>query len=335
MPLPSFWKRITGKLDVLRIEPFIALSNHEQLFIKARIISAYRQPLPQANHSWIANLFAAVRRYSIRVFANAEAEVQIGNSTYPTVSDEDGILTLTCVDSNPQIEEISFHVNNLPKGYDFEQSTCRIVRMNPQEAVISDIDDTVLISHATTLGKKLWLSISKNAYTRRPLPGISRFYEQLTNRGKFPVFYVSSSDWSLHALISNFLEYRNIPSGPLFLKDRHVHLRNFWKSGGGSHNHKLDKLHFLFNFFPNTRFFLLGDSGQQDPQIYAQLYPEYKARILGVFIRIINPSKDEAEQRSEFESLPRFHFIKNTDQGMNLAEKYITQLQPHEYVFGR
>src|SRR5690606_1782685 len=115
---------------------------------------------------------------------------------------------------------------------------------------ISDIGDTILISHATQIGRKFWLSVSKNAYTRRPFPGVSELYDILSNSGANPVFYVSSSDWGLADLIQDFLKYRKIPQGPLLLKDLHINLRNVWKSGGGSHQHKEEKITLLLKLYP-------------------------------------------------------------------------------------
>jgi phosphatidate phosphatase APP1 len=145
------------------------------------------------------------------------------------------------------------------------------------------------------LGKKLWLSVSKNAYTRRPFPGVSEFYEHLTQKGQHPVFYVSSSDWNLFDLIQDFLKYRNIPDGPLLLKDPHVNLRNIWKSGGGNHDHKLEKISLIMSLFPQMKFILTGDSGQHDPELYTEIIEKFPDRVKAVYIRRIKKKDEERE----------------------------------------
>src|SRR5690554_2745753 len=186
--------------------------------------------------------------------------------------------------------------------------------------IISDIDDTILISHATQIGKKFWLSISKNAYTRRPFPGVSELYEILSGSGNNPVFYVSSSDWSLNDLIKDFLNYRQIPSGPLLLKDLHINLRNIWRSGGGSHLHKEEKIQLLLNLYKGMKFILIGDSGQHDPEIYASLIKRNPGRVLIVYIRQIKDNgptrKSEMIKKILPQQVPEIVFVKNTKEAV-------------------
>src|SRR5690606_4122930 len=172
-------------------------------------------------------------------------------------------------------------------------------------------------------GKKFWLSISKNAYTRRPFPGISELFKILSGSGKNPVFYVSNSDWSLNDLIKDFLKYRNLPSGPLLLKDLHINLRNVWKSGGGSHVHKEQKIQMLFNLYPDMKFILIGDSGQHDPEIYASLIKRNPGRVFIVYIRQIKASdptrKTKMEELISHYEAPEILFVKNTEEAITHA----------------
>jgi len=191
--------------------------------------------------------------------------------------------------------------------------------------IISDIDDTILISHATQLGKKFWLSVSKNAYTRRPFPGVSELYDILSNAGANPVFYVSSSDWSLADLIKDFLKYRKLPQGPLLLKDLHINLRNVWKSGGGSHQHKEEKIDLLLKLYPGMKFVLIGDSGQHDPEIYASIIKRNPGRVLLVYIRQIK--ENDSDRRAKMiesilpEKWPEIVFVKNTAEAISHAKQ--------------
>jgi phosphatidate phosphatase APP1 len=42
-------------------------------------------------------------------------------------------------------------------------------------------------------------------------------------------------------------------------------------------------------FFPDLPFLLIGDSGQQDPEIYARFVQENPGRVLAVYIRDVSP----------------------------------------------
>jgi phosphatidate phosphatase APP1 len=98
-----------------------------------------------------------------------------------------------------------------------------LVPRDPQYAVISDLDDTVLHSHATSLWQMARLTLLHNAHTRLPFAGVAGFYQAL-QRGRDgealnPVFYVSNSPWNLYDLLEDFLDVHGIPRGPLLLRD--------------------------------------------------------------------------------------------------------------------
>lgn len=310
-----------GKLDSIEAEPFLAFGNGEKIFTKGRVISAYRQSRPSARNNWRKNILATIRRYSVVGIPEVKVKISLGSIDYFVESDLDGVFEISLEDINPEIEYIYYRILSGSGAAQTKKVKLKIDRFSSPIGVISDIDDTVLISHATEIGKKFWLSISKNAYTRRPLPGVSEFYKKLTCNGEYPIFYVSSSDWSLFDLIKDFLSYRNIPLGPILLKDKHINLKNIWKSGGGSHEHKKEKIKLVMDMYPEMVFDLIGDSGQHDPEIYEEIINEFPDRIKTVFIRIVNPTKDEIGRRDRLEKIQNFHFVRNTEEALEIAQR--------------
>lgn len=331
-------KKAIGKLDRVRIEPLYAFGNEETVFVKGRAVEAYRQSKPSPKKNPLRNILATIRRYAGSSIVDAKVEVSYQDQVQEVVSDGEGIFEATFQNITELItnkERVTFKLQ-AENGLVPEKEVSRVkVLRFPSDyplGIISDIDDTILISHATQIGKKFWLSISKNAYTRRPFPGVSELYRILSNEGKNPVFYVSSSDWGLNDLIKDFLQYRGIPLGPLLLKDLHVNLRNIWKSGGGSHAHKSEKLQLILNLFPGMKFILIGDSGQHDPEIYATLIKRNPGRILIVYIRQIKENDANRKYTMEKEilpgELPDIVFVKNTKEAINHA------LQQNITLFG-
>ncbi|WP_143961501.1 phosphatase domain-containing protein [Litoribacter populi] len=317
-------KRAIGKLDIIQIESLYAFGNERKVYIKARVVEAYKQSVPTERKSAPKNMLAAVRRYSGSSVSDVEVLARLGDSEIKMVSDEEGILEgkfKTPPASKNELVSFTF-IENGDLSYQQKEVLFPVSRYSSEHPVgiISDIDDTILVSKATQLGEKLWLSISKNAYTRRPFPGISKFYKGLTNYGENPVFYVSSSDWNLNELIKDFLEYRHIPKGPLLLQDLHVNLRNIWKSGGGSHVHKKEKIILLFKLYRSMKFILVGDSGQHDPELYAEAIEEFPDKVIAVYIRIIRPMDSERRQLLDrFKDKVAIAYVKNTDEAINHA----------------
>lgn len=158
--------------------------------------------------------------------------------------------------------------------------------------IISDVDDTILVSHATQIIRKLRLILTKNAFTRLPFKGVAAFYQALVstqgNKDKNPIFYVSSSEWNLYDFLIDFCMLRNIPKGVFLLQNYKKNLKQLLFTGSGDHQHKLFKIREILIFYPNINFILIGDSGQKDPMLYYQIVKEFPGRIKSIYIRDVS-----------------------------------------------
>jgi phosphatidate phosphatase APP1 len=168
--------------------------------------------------------------------------------------------------------------------------------------VVSDIDDTVLQSDATHMLKMARNVFLGNAHTRLPFTGVAALYRALFT-GKSgtemnPLFYVSSSPWNLYDLLAQFFNLQGIPVGPvLFLRDWGITPEEILPT-----NHKEYKMSYIrqmLDFYPDMPFILLGDSGQEDPEIYAELVDAYPKRIQAVYIRNVTRDMKRPEMVQE------------------------------------
>jgi len=85
----------------------------------------------------------------------------------------------------------------------------------------------------------------------------------------------------------------DIPAGPFFLQDYGFGPHKVLKLSNKAH--KLPIIRGLLDFYPDLPFVLIGDSSQQDPEIYAQIIEEYPGRILAVYIRDVRGDARDAE----------------------------------------
>jgi phosphatidate phosphatase APP1 len=60
----------------------------------------------------------------------------------------------------------------------------------------------------------------------------------------------------------------------------------------GHAGHKLGAIRRIMDLFPALPFILIGDSGQEDPEIYHRVVHDYPDRILAVYIRNVTPRPD-------------------------------------------
>lgn len=158
-------------------------------------------------------------------------------------------------------------------------------------AIVSDIDDTILETGAHDLFSNWRRVLAQMPGERQPVPGSAELYASLggsvageqmpaTER---PFFYVSSSPWNLFDYLLAFNKAHGLPHGPMFLRDWGFNRATL---GRGSHGaHKTSAILDLLQFFPETRFALIGDSTQADALAFAEVVRQHPDRIAGVLIR--------------------------------------------------
>jgi phosphatidate phosphatase APP1 len=148
--------------------------------------------------------------------------------------------------------------------------------------IISDIDDTILQSNVTRKLSMLLTVALSNARTRKPFAGVAAFYRALAQGGN-PFFYVSKSPWNLYAPLIEFMQHQGIPLGPLMLRDFGLSGR---KSG---RDHKARQIDAVMTGYGGLKFILVGDSGEQDPEIYREVVRRHPDRVCAIYIRSVDP----------------------------------------------
>jgi phosphatidate phosphatase APP1 len=167
--------------------------------------------------------------------------------------------------------------------------------------VVSDIDDTIKVTEVTDFEAML-----ENTFFReyRPVEGMATTYHRLSARGA-AFCYVSNSPWQLYEPLAEFLDQHEFPKGSFHLRSFRVwdsSLVDFLKSPSP---HKLESIRSLMERFPARRFILIGDSGESDPEIYAQVCRTQPGRVAGVFIRVVRGTDaDRARLSSLAAGLP-------------------------------
>lgn len=160
--------------------------------------------------------------------------------------------------------------------------------------VISDLDDTVIQSRIANFLQAVRTVMLGNARTRLPFPGVAAFYQALERGGdgarRNPIFYVSSSPWNIYDVIAEFMELQRIPTGPICLRDWNIDLAVF--APGRLRNHKEPLIREILDLYPAMPFILIGDSSQEDPEIYRAIIDRYPKRILAIYIRNVDPNPE-------------------------------------------
>lgn len=148
-------------------------------------------------------------------------------------------------------------------------------------SVISDIDDTIKISHVHD--KK---QLMKKTFTEEftPVPGIAALYRRWRDEGA-SFHYISGSPWQLYPSLTNFMLASGLPLGSFHLRSFRFVDRTLLNMLASPEEYKMPHLIKLFETFPERRFVLVGDMSELDPELYASLYARYPEQILKIFIR--------------------------------------------------
>ncbi|MDQ3290363.1 MAG: DUF2183 domain-containing protein [Bacteroidota bacterium] len=279
----------------IQIVPYRSYGTQNRLYIKGRVLE--NKGIAQAGDkdTVLNNLLNMYKRFESDEVINARLKIEFQGQTHEIVSDREGYFVLNIEPTTPLTLDNIWHPVDIelieaPIPYTNNIRATTEVLVPPTDAeygIISDIDDTIIRSNAYSALEMSRIVFLNNARTRLPFAGVSEFYKslQLGRNGKRnnPFFYVSSSPWNMYDLLKDFLDLNQIPAGPLLLRDFGL-LQN--KLVGSSHmGHKFKEIQNILLTYPELNFVLIGDSGQEDANIYREVVKQFPSRILAIYIR--------------------------------------------------
>jgi phosphatidate phosphatase APP1 len=290
-------KRRLGRDKPVQIVDYYGFGTTQTLHLQGRVLANHsRRQTDSASESRWRNILAAYRRFESDEVPGVRVHAQYQDRVEETLSDKEGYFTFdlhTPVKATPQQpwHRVSLSLPDFKDTVPMVNAKVLVPTLNARFGVISDIDDTIVVTNATSFFKMVRLTVLKSARTRLPFAGVAAFYRALQRgTGKEilnPIFYVSSSPWNLYDFLVNFITYNDIPIGPLMLRDLGLDENKFIKS---SHlDHKRTQIERLLNTYTNLPFILIGDSGQHDPEIYHQIANHFPHRIQAIYIRDVSP----------------------------------------------
>lgn len=164
-----------------------------------------------------------------------------------------------------------------------------VLARRPQVGVLSDIDDTILITHLPRPLLALWNTFVLRESARRPVPGMARLQAAPlvaadgSEAGPASiVVYLSTGPWNVVPALAAFLRRHDLRPGPMLMTDWGPTNTGWFRSG---RDHKAQALRRLAEELPQVRWILVGDDGQHDPQLYADFVGEHPEQVVAVAIR--------------------------------------------------
>ncbi|HEX6151736.1 App1 family protein [Nocardioides sp.] len=284
--------------DHFRIEPYGGHGSAAGVVVRGRVLDDPPPSEAVEGEGVGAAVLRTVRQFLTDELPGVPLRITVAGTTVGTVTDTEGYFRVVLT---PDAERLTspwtdgtVELAEPYRGLSEPHTTSVRVHVPGKDArfgVISDVDDTILETGVQRVGHMVRQTLTGSALTRTPFPGAPELYRDLT-AGTNPVFYVSSSPWNLHTFLVSFLAYRRFPDGPVLLRDL------LGTAEGREQKH--DRIAEVLELHPELEFVLIGDSGEKDPEIYADTVRDHPGRIRATYIREVrlDPGDGRVEQVS-------------------------------------
>ncbi len=239
--------------------------------------------------SSLKSSLAIASSYFRKTCAGARLKAKWGNCVLATQTDARGGFYLETSEPLDHSDNLELSVEGEPLACDDHVFHIHFMR-ETGDLVISDIDDTVLVSHTNTRLKRLFTTLFRSYVKRRPVQETSRIFDGLGRKQNDHV-YVSRSEYNLFPLLSNFFAHHGLPEGPLLLTP-FLSFKSLLHDKKDP-DFKIKTIQFLLEHSGHQKVVLIGDDTQHDLQIYAEIAKTHGSRIKKVFIRQTNAGVDK------------------------------------------
>ena len=262
----------------------------------------------------IRNFINVFKSYFVGVYANKELTIIFKEHCISLKTDGHGSFSTV----------IDFLIDDIPEVAIPERtSPLRIVQSYPivfpyctgKIDVISDIDDTIIVSHSSSLFKRIATLAFKAPHNRKSIPFSSSLLNNFEKEGA-SVFYISKSESNLFGILTAYIHLNSLPQGKLFLTP-YLKMSQLLNSKKGV-DYKYNNIRLIIENEEEKKFILIGDDSQKDIEVYLRIVEEYPNRIMKVYIRQTKSTLSSSQKRSwsklNSSTVPFLYFRDEMDQ---------------------
>ncbi len=267
----------------VEIVPYTGYGAPGWVRVMARVLLA-RIPPPRRRKR--AAKLRGWRSFTTLPVKNATVVIEAGGNRHEAVADRSGFIDCV-VDSDLASGWGVIRLST--DGAESVQAPMRIVDPAVEFGVLSDVDDTVMVTALPRPLLAAWNTFVLDEHARMAVPGMAVLYERLVNEhAGAPVFYLSTGAWNVAPTLTRFLSRHLYPAGPLLLTNWGPTTDRWFRNGS---EHKRATLVRLAREFPRIRWLLIGDDGQHDKEIYGEFAAAHPDNVAAVAIRHLSPTQ--------------------------------------------
>lgn len=295
--------RALGGPGPLRVFCYRGIGRPDRLVVRGRVLVDRGPTTYESDDDFWDDLVSMYRRLHTTEIPGARVKISASGATAEAMTDHEGYFEVELeaaeqAFSSP-IQRVEVELLD-PAGEEpvVEQGEVVVRSPDARFLVISDLDDTVVITGATNFLAMARATFLGNARSRTPFPGVGALYKALVDghsgQDRNQLLFISRSPWNLYDLFDQFFDLQGIPTGRvLCLRDWGFSLEGLTRAH--TKGYKFGIIQRVLRLEPDLPVILVGDSGQKDPEIYEAISNEFPGRILGAFIRNVTHSAQRAK----------------------------------------
>jgi phosphatidate phosphatase APP1 len=225
-----------------------------------------------------------LRRLTSSNWEGATVEVRYADRSAEVVSGHDGNFAVTLSGEKKPFEVGLATAEAHVKGAGAGIATVDIVATTAPFFVVSDFDDTLAVTNVINGSGLVKAALLEDEKSQPVVEGMAEFYGCLKeDKPARPGFaLVSGSPAQYLGRVREFLNSHGFPVFGIYLRDIGPSTLS---------NYKQPVIRALMKEVPNP-VVLIGDSGEHDPEVYAQMRTEFPERVKAIYIRDAGHAED-------------------------------------------
>ncbi len=280
--------------DPYTIQFYSAYGGAQNIRVEGRVLKERPAPAASEKDGKWRNLRRSSRQFFNDEGKNLMLDVSLGETHWTSKTDDEGYFQL--VVARPKATPDGWQTLRAASDKISGEGRLLLVPAENMLGLISDIDDTILVSDVLNKRRLLANTFLKNPAQRQAVPGMAELYQSVLARNPEPasaaLFYLSASPSQIAGSLTDFLARQNFPPGVLLTKqiNREVDKDSLF----ATMEYKIGRIETIFADLPQQRFILVGDDSEKDPETYDAIRSRYPERVEAIWIRRVNPDPKRA-----------------------------------------
>ena len=263
-----------------------AYGNNHQVIIQGRMEKKKDFKKVTQDDGWFRNLWRRLRQVEGDEIESATINLSINHESFKNKGDDEGYFEFNI--KTKEVLPMGFQkiVLNIDGNKNLHETNAPIIDTTALVGIISDFDDTIIVSDVTHKIKLGVNTMFKNYKQRTIVPTmLERFKKILAQNPQgtpSTLFVLSGSPQQLFIPVEEFLDYYHFPKHTLILKKAHGANKDPLTD---QFAYKTQKIERLIKLYPNMKWVMFGDSGEKDYQVYKAIKEKYPKKVKSYFIR--------------------------------------------------